>query len=161
MKLDDLDRQLLALLAQEGRITSAEMARIVGEKERKVAYRVKSLIAKGAISFFGIVNPEFFGYEVIADIYCQIEPGKLDEAAKKIAEFSEVRFVQASFGDHDLGFQVLTKSSAELYEFVSTKLGQVPGIIKSTTTILPIVFKELNEWIPPEVQLPESKKPTT
>lgn len=160
MKIDDLDRQILALMAQDGRISSAEMARIVGEKERKVAYRVKSLISKGAISVFGILNPEFFGYEIIADIYCQIEPGKLDQAAKKITEFSEVRFVQASFGDHDLGFQVLKKSSEELYEFVSTKLGQVPGIMKSTTTIMPIVFKELNEWIPPEVQISEKKAVT-
>lgn len=152
MKIDNLDRQLLSLMAQDGRMTSAEMARVVGANERKVAYRVNSLLQSGAISVFGIINPEFFGYEVIADIYCKVELAKLDEVARKIAEFPEVRFVQAVFGDHDVSFQVLKKSSAELYNFVSTKLAGVQGIINTTTTILPTVFKELHEWLPPEVQ---------
>lgn len=151
MKLDDLDKQVLELLTKNGRISSAEIARIVGEKERKIAYRLKNLIDRGAISVFGILNPEFFGYEVTAEIYCQVEPGKLDEAAKKISEFSEVSFVQAVFGDHDLVLKVIAKSSEELYVFISTKLGLIPGIMKSKTTILPVVFKEYNEWIPPEI----------
>ena len=152
MKIDDLDRQLLSLMAQDGRMTSAEMARVVGANERKVAYRVNSLLQSGAISIRGIFNPEFFGYEVMADIYCQVELAKLDEVARKIAEFPEVQWVQAAFGDHDLAFQVLMKSSSELYKFVSTKLAGVSGIIKTTTTIASAVFKDIHEWIPPEVQ---------
>ena len=152
MKIDNLDRQLLALMAQDGRMTSAEMARAVGENERKVAYRVNSLLQSGAISIRGIFNPEFFGYEVMADIYCQVDLAKLDEVARKIAEFPEVQWVQAAFGDYDVAFQVLKKSSAELYKFVSTKLAGVSGIIKTTTTISSAVFKDIHEWIPPEVQ---------
>jgi Lrp/AsnC family transcriptional regulator for asnA, asnC and gidA len=152
MKIDDLDRQLLTLMAQDGRMTSAEMARAVGENERKVAYRVNSLLQSGVISILGIFNPEFFGYEVIADIYCQVELGKIEEVAKKIAEFPEVQWVQAVFGDHDVAFQVLMKSSSELSKFVSTKLAGVPGIIKTTTNISSAVFKDIHEWIPPEVQ---------
>lgn len=152
MKFDDLDRQLLSLLAQDGRMTSAEMARIVGENERKVAYRVNSLLQSGAISIYGIINPEMFGYEVIADIYCQVELDKLDEVAKGIAEFPEVRWVQAAFGDYDIAFQILMKSSSELYNFVSTKLARVSGIIKTTTTITATLFKDIHEWIPPEVK---------
>ncbi len=152
MKIDDLDRQLLSLLAQDGRMTSAEMARVVGENERKVAYRVNNLLQSGAIAVHGIINPKFFGYEVVADIYCQVELDKLDEVAKKIGEFPEVQWVQATFGDHDLAFQVLKKSSSELYYFVSTKLAGVSGIIKTTTTISAIVFKNDYDWIPPELQ---------
>jgi DNA-binding Lrp family transcriptional regulator len=151
MKIDDLDRQLLSLLAQDGRMTSAEMARIVGENERKVAYRVNSLLQSGAIAVHGIINPEFFGYELVADIYCQVELDKLDEIAKKIAEFPEVQWVQATFGDHDIAFQVLKKSSSELYYFVSTKLAEVSGILKTTTTISATVFKDNIDWIPPEI----------
>jgi Lrp/AsnC family transcriptional regulator for asnA, asnC and gidA len=152
MKIDDLDRQLLSLLAQDGRMTSAEMARVVSENERKVAYRVNSLLQSGVISVLGIFNPEFFGYELIADVYCQVELAKLNEVARRIAEFPEVRFVQAVFGDHDIAFQVLKKSSSELYNFVSTKLAGVPGIIKTTTTITATLFKDIHQWIPQEVQ---------
>ena len=152
MKFDDLDRQLLSLLAQDGRMTSAEMARIVGENERKVAYRVNSLLQSGVISVFGIFNPEHFGYELTADIYCQVELAKLDEVARQIAEFPEVRWVEATFGDHDIAFQIIMKSSSDLYRFVSTQLAEVPGIIKTTTTVSATVFKDIHQWIPPEVQ---------
>jgi DNA-binding Lrp family transcriptional regulator len=152
MKIDDLDRQLLSLLAQDGRMTSAEMSRVVGENERKVAYRVNSLLQSGVISVFGIFNPEYFGYELTADIYCQVELAMLDEVARRIADFPEVRWVEATFGDHDIAFQILMKSSTDLYSFVSTKLAGVPGIIKTTTTISATVFKDIHQWIPPEVQ---------
>jgi hypothetical protein len=39
-----------------------------------------------------------------------------------------------------------------LYYFVSTKLAGVSGIIKTTTTISAIVFKNDYDWIPPELQ---------
>ena len=152
VKIDDLDRQLLSLLAQDGRMTSAEMARLVGENERKVAYRVNSLLQSGAISIYGIINPELFGYEVIADIFCQVELDKLDKVAKEIAEFPQVRWVQAAFGDYDVAFQVLMKSSSELYNFVSTKLAGVSGIIKTTTTIMATLHKDIHQWVPPEIQ---------
>ena len=132
-------------------MTSAEMARIVGENERKVAYRVNSLLQSGVISIVGYINPEFFGYEIVADVYCQVELAKLDEVAKKLAEIPEVRWVQATFGNHDLAFQVLMKSSDDLYNFVSTKLAGVPGIIRTTTTISATLFKDIHQWIPPEV----------
>jgi Lrp/AsnC family transcriptional regulator for asnA, asnC and gidA len=152
MKIDDLDRQLLSLLAQDGRMTSAEMARVVGENERKVAYRVNSLLQSGVISVFGIFNPAYFGYELTADIYCQVELARLDDVARRIAEFPEVRWVEATFGEHDIAFQILMKSSADLYSFVSTKLAEVPGILKTTTTVSATLFKDIHQWIPPEIQ---------
>ncbi len=151
MKTDELDRKLLGMLARDGRVSSAEMARKVGESERKVVYRVNNLLESDVVSVRGVINPKAFGYEVMADIYCEAELGKIEEIVHRVAGFPEIRYAQTTFGDHDVGFQVLTRTSTDLYQFVIQKLAQVPGITKTRTSIVPLVVKDIHEWIPVEV----------
>lgn len=153
MKIDELDKKLLILLAKEGRMTSAEMAKIVGAHERTVVNRVNNLIRSAIVSIIGVINHEHFGYRVTADIFCEVEVGNLDEISRKIAEFPEVRYVAIAFGERDISVQVVSKSTAELYEFVSNKLARLPGIKRTNTVIVPKVIKDIHEWLPPEFNL--------
>jgi Lrp/AsnC family transcriptional regulator for asnA, asnC and gidA len=153
MKIDDLDLKLLALLSKNGRISFAEMARIVGASERTVSNHVTNLIENGVISIYGMVNRHFFGYEVAADIFCQVESADLEKIAKKISEFPEVSYVAISFGDRDISVQVMSKSTKALQDFVVKKLLRVPGIVRTTTVIVPTVIKDIYEWKPIEVEM--------
>ena len=126
-KIDELDKKLLALLARDGRMSSAEMARIVGAGERTVVNRVNKLIQSGAISIIGVIHGAFFGYEVMADIFCEVKSSMLNEVARSVAEFPEVRYVAVSFGDRDISIQVVTRSTADLHKFVTEKLVPIPG----------------------------------
>lgn len=152
MIIDDLDKKLLALLSEDGRMSSAKLARVIGASERTVVNRVNKMINDGIISIVGMISSKHFGYEVIADILCEVETSRIDEIAKEIAEFPEVSYLAISFGSEDISVQVITKSTADLFEFIKTKLSQISGVIKTNTVIVPIVVKEFNEWIPPEVQ---------
>jgi len=153
MKIDDLDLKLLALLSKNGRISFAEMARIVGASERTVSNHVTNLIENGVISIYGIVNRHFFGYEVAADIFCQVEGADMEETAKEIGKFPEVSYVAISFGDRDISVQVMSKSTKALQDFVVKKLSRVPGIVRTTTVIVPTVIKDIYEWKPIEVEM--------
>jgi DNA-binding Lrp family transcriptional regulator len=159
MKIGELDLKLLALLSENGRISGAEMARSVGANERTVANHVASLIENDIISIVGIVNRHFFGYEVVADIFCQVEAADLEETAKEIGKFSEVSYVAISFGDRDISVQVMSKSTKEVQNFVLEKLSRVPGIVRTTTVIVPTVIKDIYEWKPIEVELSGKKQP--
>lgn len=152
-KIDELDKKLLALLARDGRMSSAQMARIVGAGERTVVNRVNKLIQSGAISIIGVINSTFFGYEVMADIFCEVESSKLDEVARSVAEFPEVRYVAVSFGDRDISIQVVTKSTAELHKFVTEKLVRIPGVERASTVVVPTVIKDIHEWLPEELDV--------
>ncbi len=153
MKLDNLDKRILALLAKDGRMPSAEIARAVGAGDRTVANRVNHLIEAGVVSVIGVINEEFFGYEITADIFCQVHTAELEEIAAKIAELPETRYVAASFGEHDISLQVVSKSPAELYRFIAKKLSKIPGINKVTTIIIPTVLKDIQDWMPPELNM--------
>jgi Lrp/AsnC family transcriptional regulator for asnA, asnC and gidA len=153
MKIDELDLKLLALLSKNGRISSAEMARIVSVSERTVSNHVTNLIENGVISICGIVNRQFFGYDVVADVYCLVEDADMEEVAKEIGKFPEVSYVAISFGDRDISVQVFCKSTEEVKDFVLKKLSRLPGIGRTTTVILPTVIKEITEWNPVEVEM--------
>ena len=96
MKLDELDKQILRLLAQNGRLPSSEIARTVEASERTVTNRVNSLIESGVISIIGVINEEQFGYEVTADIHCQVDTTRQEEIAQAIAA-ADASFL--SFGE--------------------------------------------------------------
>lgn len=157
MDLDILDKKILALMSRDGRMSSAEIARKLGENERKVVYRVNSLLESEAISIFGVISPELFGYELIGDVYCQVEVGNLDSVAQKLGEFPEVRYVQSAFGEDDITFQVLAKTTEELHRFVAEKLPTISGIVRTKTAIVAKVYKEIHEWLPPEVEIYEKQ----
>lgn len=152
MKIDELDLKLLALLSKNGRISSAEMARIVGVSERTVSNHVTNLIENGVVSIYGVVDRHFFGYDVVADIYCLVEDADMEEVAKEIGKFPEVSYVAISFGDRDVSVQVFCKSTEEVKDFVLKKLSRLPGIARTTTVILPTVIKEIHEWNPIELE---------
>jgi Lrp/AsnC family transcriptional regulator for asnA, asnC and gidA len=152
MKLDNLDKEILALLSIDVRMSNAQLARAVGAGERTVLNRVNKLISNGVVSTRGLINSEHFGYHVIADIFCEVETVKIVEIAKEIAEFSEVSYVAISFGNQDISVQVITKSTDELFDFVKDKISQIPGVIKTNTVIVPVVIKDFNEWLPPELE---------
>ena len=158
MKIDELDRKILRLLAGDGRMPSAEISRLVGAPERTVSYRIKTLVQKDAISIVGIINHNYFGYDVIGDVFCRVENADLEEVAINLAGFPEVSYLTISFGDNDISLQVLCKSNAELLEFVSKKLLKVPGIAKTTTVIVPNIIKDSYQWVPPELLDPEEEK---
>ena len=151
MKIDDLDKQILWLLSKDGRISSSEIAGIVNENDRKVVYRVNRLIEKGAIAIQGVINYETFGYRIRADVLVQTEIKSVDKAAKMMAEFEEVQYVGKILGGHEISIQVLHKTPADLYKFVSEKIANIPGVTRTTTHLVPVVLKNIDQWVPTEV----------
>lgn len=149
--LNELDKQILRLLAQNGRLPSSEIARTVGASERTVTNRVNSLIESGVITIIGVINEEPFGYDVTADIYCQVETTRQEEIAQAIAALPEVRYAAISFGEYDVVGQVVSQTPATLHQFIAQKLAKIPGVQRITTVIIPVILKDIQEWLPPEI----------
>lgn len=88
-KLDRVDCEIIALLNEDGRMPSAEIARRLGNvSARTVTNCIEALTRKGIINIRAVVNPETVGYGVLADVFIETEPGRLREVAERAAEFS-------------------------------------------------------------------------
>jgi Lrp/AsnC family transcriptional regulator for asnA, asnC and gidA len=153
-KLDTLDRQIIHLLQEDGRSTSAEIARQLGISERTARNRVNRMIESGALKPTVIVNHVFFGYQTAVDIFCEIDISKMDEVGRALAQLPEINYIAYSTGDQDMSIQALLESSKEVYEFVQ-RLAKIPGVRRTRTVLVPRILKNTYEWIPPNTDFEE------
>ena len=151
-KPDRTDSEIIALLNEDGRIPSAEIARQLGNvSARTVTNRIEALIREGIINIRAVVNPETVGYGVLADVFIETEPGRLREVAERVAEFPEVSYVACATGDTDVIISVRARNIKELYNFVIEVLGKIPGVRRTQTFLLPLKIKNIATWMPPDV----------
>jgi Lrp/AsnC family transcriptional regulator for asnA, asnC and gidA len=150
-KIDKTDIQIVELLMQAGRMPAAEIARRIGGiTERIVRYRIERMVEEGLISISAIVHPQKIDYLVAADVLLEVETGLILEVARKLAEFDCISYVACSIGETDVSVQVVGKDTTEIYRIVTEIIGKIPGVRKTTTSIVPVVLKDVYQWHIPE-----------
>jgi Lrp/AsnC family transcriptional regulator, regulator for asnA, asnC and gidA len=151
--LDAIDRRILALLVEDGRIPAAEMARRVGDvSERSVRYRIDRLQRLGVVRVTAIVNPLPLGYTTIGDVIIDVAPGSLQDVAAQLVDLDQVSYVAGSVGDGDLAVQVYARDPEELVRLVNETIGAIPGVTRARTNIVAWKLKEICDWhVPAEV----------
>ncbi len=152
MKLDMsdlLDYQIMELLAEDGRMSSAEMARRLDLPVRTVRYRLDRLLKNDVVKVRPIVNPAAFGYAILADVLIETEAGKVFEVANTLSHLDMVSYVACATGDQDVSLQVVAKDVDSLYKFVTDKIHSVTGVRHTKTILLPVKLKDVYQWYPP------------
>ena len=148
---DHIDWKIIALLNEDGRMSSAEISRKLGDvSARTIKNRIEVLTEHGIINIRSIVNPEALGYCVLADVFIQTDPGRLREIADHISEMPQVSYVACATGDTDIILSVRAQDIQELYDFVLEKVGKIPGIRHTRIHLLPLKIKDTATWLPPD-----------
>jgi Lrp/AsnC family transcriptional regulator for asnA, asnC and gidA len=151
-KLDQTDWGIIVLLNKDGRMPSAEIARRLGNiSARTVTNRIEALTERGIMNVRAIVNPETVGYSVMADVFIEVEPGRVREVAEITSNFPQVSYVACATGESDVSISLRVRTIEELFEFTTEKLGQIPGVRRTQTYLLPLKIKDLDSWLPPGV----------
>ena len=149
--LDAIDRQIVALLSEDGRISSAEMTRRIGHvSERAVRYRIERLVRAGVIKVTAIVNPQAVGYRVTGDVIIEVAPGMLQAVAEQLCSLDNISYVAGSLGDGDLSAQVYARDTEDLLRFVDEVIGKVRGVSRTRTVMVPWKLKDIYQWRIPE-----------
>jgi Lrp/AsnC family transcriptional regulator, regulator for asnA, asnC and gidA len=145
---DTIDRQIVELLMEDGRMPAAEIARRVGGglSERVVRYRINRMVEDKLIQIRPIVNPQAFGLTTRADVVLEVESDRIMDVAHNAMEYECVSYAACSIGEMDVSIQVVGKDTAEIYRFVTEVIGKMPGVRKTTTSIVPIVLKDVYQW---------------
>ncbi|GAB4548090.1 MAG: hypothetical protein Fur002_24720 [Anaerolineales bacterium] len=130
---------------------ASEIARRMGNiSERAVRYHIDRMMEEDVIQVSAVVNPDALGFKVNADVWLEVESDLITDVAKKIAAFENVRYVACGIGQNDISIQVVARDTAEIYYFVTEVVRKVPGVRKTTTSIVPIVLKDVYQWRVPE-----------
>ncbi len=149
-KPDSIDWQIITLLNKDGRMPSAEIARRLGNvSARTVTNRINALIEHGIINVRAIVNPATVGYGVMADVFVEVEPGRVREVANRAAQFPECTYVACATGESDVSISLRLRSIEELFDFITETLGKIPGVRRTQSFLLPLKIKDFDTWLPP------------
>lgn len=146
-RIDEIDIQIANLLVEDGRMSSAEIARRVGGlSERAARYRIERMIRDGVIQVRAVANPRAAGYSIIADVWLQVDADVVREVAEKMTEYDCISYVAYAIGETDISVQVVGHDTAEVYRFVTEIIGRTPGVRKTTTSIIPRILKDVYQW---------------
>lgn len=127
--LDDLDRAVIALLTEDGRLSASEISsRIGGVSERTVRNRIAALLQNRHIVIGAIPDPTALGREVQADVLIRVEPGKIERVAIELGEYDEVGYLAATTGEFNLTAAIFVTTHAELLDFTENVIGRIPGV---------------------------------
>ncbi len=150
-EFDKTDIKIVNLLLEDGRMSASEMSRRMGDiSERSIRYRVDRMIDDGVIQISAVVSPEALGFTIKADVWLEVESDLIFEVAKKLASFENVTYVACGIGQNDISIQLVAKDTSEIYYFVTEVVRKVPGVRKTTTSIVPIILKDVYQWRVPE-----------
>lgn len=98
----ETERKIVNCLNKDARKSYREISRETGVSVPAVIQTIKKLEEIGAIrGYVPVLNPEYFGFGLIAIIALRISQGKLLETQKKIAEDKRVMAVYDVTGDWD------------------------------------------------------------
>jgi DNA-binding Lrp family transcriptional regulator len=132
--MDAIDRRIIAELQRDGRLSNVELAERVGLTPAPCLRRVKRLEADGVIlGYTARINPQAIGrgFEVLVNVDLARKDRATFEAFEAaIAALDEVVEVRRMFGLPDYVLRVATASLESYETFVSTQLGDVPGLDK-------------------------------
>ena len=147
-EIDEIDRQIVEFLMEDGRMAAADIARRIGGgvSERVIRYRITRMIKESVIQIRPIVNPQAFGLTTRADVVMEVDSDLIMEVAKKAMSYDCVSYVACSIGEMDVSIQVIAKDTIEIYRFVTDVIRKMEGVRKTTTSIVPIVLKDVYQW---------------
>ena len=133
-----IDKEILAILKEDGRCTASKIAVMLGENEDVVSQRIKNMEDSGVIvRYTAIANPELIDDEVVeALIEVKVSPQKgqgFDGLAEQVSENKEVKGVYLMSGAYDLAVFVEGKSLRSISRFVSEKISTFDCVLSTAT----------------------------
>ncbi len=148
---DKVDVKIVNILLEDGRKPASEIARRIGDiSERAVRYRIDRMVTEGIIQISAVAKPQAFGLTTIADVWLEVESDRILDVANKMAEFDNVSYVACGIGESDVSIQIVAKDTAEIYQFITEVVRKTPGVRKTTTSIVPLIIKDVYQWRVPE-----------
>ncbi|MFE6360202.1 Lrp/AsnC family transcriptional regulator [Streptomyces sp. NPDC057806] len=117
--LDRLDRDILALLQSDGRLTGAEVGRRVGLSQPAAGARIQRLEKNGVITGYrAVVDPVALGLNIHAVIRLRTTHAQLSRALELASRTPEVVSTRRVTGEDCLIFDVYCPHAGRLEEVV-------------------------------------------
>lgn len=133
MELDRYDRQILALLQEDGRISNQDLAERIGLSPSPCLRRVRALEEAGVLTGYrALVEPKALGYSLMALIYISMDqhtPERFESFDLSIRDIPEVLECLLITGqDADYQLKVVVKDMDAYQELLLNRITRIKGV---------------------------------
>lgn len=139
MAFDEIDRQIMAHLQADGRMTNVDLADRVGLTAPPCLRRVRTLEEKGAIrGYHADLDPVWLGYTItvfaMVSLKSQAETD-LEAFEAHVAEIPEIRECYMLNGDIDFILKIVARDLSSFQQFLTTRLTTAPNVAHVRTSL--------------------------
>lgn len=134
-QIDELDKQLIDILAKDARISNRKIAGELGVTEGTVRGRIKRLQKERLIAFTAITSFELANNTRMAIIGVQADVGQVREISKKISEIASINAVMITMGRFNIMAFCLFSELDQLHEISSDNILALEGVHHVETSI--------------------------
>jgi DNA-binding Lrp family transcriptional regulator len=149
VELGDLDFALFSALGEDGRTPYADLAASTGWSESTVRRRMEQLRDVGVLYYDLEIDPPAFGFHAVTWLWMSVPPSRLASVGETIAKFPEVGYASATTGPANLAVCAVCRDEAELYEFLTGKVGALPDVTRTETSPVIRTLKQSSATVLP------------
>ena len=144
--IDSYDRAILDQMSTNGRITIAELSRIIGLSKTPCQVRVKRLEAEGYImGYRALLNPIKLGLDHVAFVEVKLtntHERALNEFNAKVLQIKEIEQCHMIAGGFDYLLKVRTQSITEYRRVMGERISALPHVASTSTFVAMEAVKE-------------------
>lgn len=135
MRLDQLDRRLIALLSEDARIPVTGLAHQLGVARSTVQKRLARLEASGVIAGYTVRVGTGSDGSVLAYVQIVVDPRQVDRVVGELAGIPAVRELHAVAGPVDLMAVIRTASPSEMDSLLD-RIGRTAGVERTASSVV-------------------------
>lgn len=143
--LDDVNKQIIELLQQDGRMSYAALAKVVGLSEAAVRQRVQRLLDGGVMQIVAVTDPLTLGFARQVMVGLKVE-GDMRSVAEALAKIAEVDYVVICAGAYDLLAELVCTNDEHLLVLLNDKIRTIPGVTGTETFVYLKLAKQTYAW---------------
>jgi Lrp/AsnC family transcriptional regulator, regulator for asnA, asnC and gidA len=142
--LDEISKEIIEQLQQDGRRSYASIGHAVGLSEAAVRQRVQRLLDAGAMQIVAVTDPMTLGFrrQTMIGIRCS---GGLEQVADQLAGMPEIDYVVITAGSFDLLIEAVCEDDDELLEILG-RVRAIPCVTATETFVYLKLRKQTYSW---------------
>jgi len=137
VSVEDIDRQIVALLAANGRTSYTHLGKTTGLSTSAVHQRVRRLEERGVIrGYRAVLDPIDLGLPILAFVSCKpFDPTAPDDTPERLADISEIEACYSVAGDENYILMVRVATPGDLESLLATIRAKA-SVTTRTTIVL-------------------------
>jgi Lrp/AsnC family transcriptional regulator for asnA, asnC and gidA len=144
-RLDDVSKEIIEHLQEDGRQSYATIAKHVGLSEAAVRQRVQRLLDAGVMQIVAVTDPLQVGFRRQAMIGIRVD-GDLTSVADALTQMPEVDYVVTTAGSFDILAEVVCEDDDQLLKLLTKQVRTLPGVLSTETFVYLKLNKQHYNW---------------